>query len=69
MIEVEKKNSPIEIMQEKDDIERQKSNNKKDDIIMERTTRIEDKGKNPSAIEIMQKKLYVRKLKDKMIPL
>ena len=56
MIEVEKKNSPIEIMQEKDDIERQKSNNKKDDIIMERTTRIEDKGKNPSAIEIMQKK-------------
>ena len=36
---------------------------------MERTTRIEDKGKNPSAIEIMQKKLYVRKLKDKMIPL
>ena len=56
MIEVEKKNSPIEIMQEKDDIERQKSNNKKDDIIMERTTRIEDKGKNPSAIEIMQNK-------------
>ena len=56
MIEVEKKNSPIEIMQEKDDIERQKSNNKKDDIIMERTTRIEDKWKNPSAIEIMQNK-------------
>ena len=56
MIEVEKKNSPIKIMQEKDDIERQKSNNKKDDIIMERTTRIEDKGKNPSAIEIMQNK-------------
>ena len=56
MIEVEKKNSPIEIMQEKDDIERQKSNNKKDDIIMERTTRIEDKEKNPSAIEIMQNK-------------
>ena len=56
MIEVEKKNSPIEIMQEKDDIERQKSNNKKDDIIMERTICIEDKGKNPSAIEIMQNK-------------
>ena len=31
-------------MQEKDDIERQKSNNKKDGLIMERTTRIEDKG-------------------------
>ena len=56
MIEVEKKNSPIEIMQEKDDIERQKSNNKKDDIIMERTTRIEDKVNNNSAIEIMQNK-------------
>ena len=56
MIEVGKECCPIEIMQEKDDIERQKSNNKKDDIIMERTTRIEDKGKNPSAIEIMQNK-------------
>ena len=43
-------------MQEKDDIERQKSNNKKDGIIMERTICIEDKGKNPSAIEIMQNK-------------
>ena len=43
-------------MQEEDDIERQKSNNKKDDLIMERTTRIEDKGKNPSAIETIQKK-------------
>ena len=43
-MEVEKENSPIEIMQEKDDIERQKSNNKKDGLIMERTTRIEDKG-------------------------
>ena len=31
-------------MQEKDDIERQKSNNKKDGLIMERTTHIEDKG-------------------------
>ena len=31
-------------MQEKDDIERQKSNNKKDGLIMEITTRIEDKG-------------------------
>ena len=46
MIEVEKESSPIQIMQEKDDIERQKSNNKKYDliVIMERTTRIEDKG-------------------------
>ena len=43
MIEVEKESSPIQIMQEKDDIERQKSNNKKDGLIMERTTRIEDK--------------------------
>ena len=43
-------------MQEEDDIERQKSNNKKDDLIMERTTRIEDKEKNPSAIETIQKK-------------
>ena len=43
-------------MQEEDDIERQKSNNKKDGLIMERTTRIEDKGKNPSAIETIQKK-------------
>ena len=43
-------------MQEEYDIERQKSNNKKDGLIMERTTCIEDKGKNPSAIEIMQKK-------------
>ena len=56
MIEVGKKSSPIEIMQEEDDIERQKSNNKKDGLIMERTTRIEDKGKNPSAIETIQKK-------------
>ena len=31
-------------MQEKDDIERQKCNNKKDGLIMERTTHIEDKG-------------------------
>ena len=44
MIEVEKESSPIQIMQEKDDIERQKSNNKKDGLIIERTTRIEDKG-------------------------
>ena len=43
-------------MQEEYDIERQKSNNKKDGLIMERRTCIEDKGKNPSAIEIMQKK-------------
>ena len=34
MIEVE--SSLIEIMQEEDDIERQKSNNKKDDLIKER---------------------------------
>ena len=47
-------------MQEEDDIERQKSNNKKDDLIMERTTRIEDKGKNLSTIETIQKKnLYI----------
>ena len=51
-----KESSLIEIMQEEDDIERQKSNNKKDDLIMERTTRIEDKEKNPSAIETIQKK-------------
>ena len=44
MIEVEKESSPIEIMQEKDDIEKQKSNNKKDGLIMERTICIEDKG-------------------------
>ena len=44
MIEVEKESSPIQIMQEKYDIERQKSNNKKDGLIIERTTRIEDKG-------------------------
>ena len=43
-------------MQEEDDIERQENNNKKDGIVMERTTRIEAKGKNPSAIEIIQKK-------------
>ena len=41
-------------MQEEDDIERQENNNKKADIVMERTTRIEAKGKNPSAIEIIQ---------------
>ena len=56
MIEVEKKSSLIEIMQKEDDIERQKSNNKKDDLIMERTTCIENKGKNPNVIEIIQKK-------------
>ena len=56
MIEVEKERSPIEIMQEEDDIERQENNNKKDDIVMERTTCIGAKGKNPGAIEIMQKK-------------
>ena len=39
-----KESSPIEIMQKEDDIERQKSNNKKDDLIMERITHIEDKG-------------------------
>ena len=38
-----KESSPIEIMQKEDDIERQKSNNKKDDLIMERITHIEDK--------------------------
>ena len=51
MIEVGKKSSPIEIMQEEDEIERQKSNNKKDDLIMERATRIEDKGKNAMEIK------------------
>ena len=56
MIEAGKESSPIEIMQEEDDIERQKSNNKKDDLIMGKTTRIENKGKNPNAIEIIQKK-------------
>ena len=39
-----KESSPIEIMQKENDIERQKSNNKKDDLIMERITHIEDKG-------------------------
>ena len=43
-------------MQEEDDIERQKSNNKKGGLIMERTTCIKDKGKNPIAIETIQKK-------------
>ena len=43
MIEVEKERNPIEIMQEKDDIERQENNNKKDGIVMERTPRIESK--------------------------
>ena len=42
-------------MQEEDDIERQENNNKKDGIVMERTC-IKAKGKNPSAIEIIQKK-------------
>ena len=56
MIEVEKDSSSIKIMQEKDDIERQKSINKKDGLIMERTTRIENNRKNLSAIEIIQKK-------------
>ena len=41
---------------EKDDIEKQKSNNKKDDLIMEGTTCIEDKEKGNSAIEIIQEK-------------
>ena len=56
MIEVEKERSSIDIMQEEDDIERQENNNKKDGIVMERTTCIEAKGKNPSAIKIIQKK-------------
>ena len=56
MIDVEKERSPIEIMQEEDDIEIQENNNKKDCIVMERTTRIVAKGKSPSAIEIIQKK-------------
>ena len=43
-------------MQEEDDIERQESNNKKGGLIMERTTCIKDKGKNPIAIETIQKK-------------
>ena len=56
IIEVEKEKSPIEIIQEEDNLQRQENNNKKDDIVMERTTRIEVKEKNPSAIEIIQKK-------------
>ena len=56
MIEVEKEISPIEIMQEEDDVERQENNDKKDGIVMERKIYIEAKGKNPSAIEIIQKK-------------
>ena len=56
MIKVEKERSSIEIMQEEDDIERQENNNKKDGIVMEKTTCIKAKGKNPSAIEIIQKK-------------
>ena len=56
LIEVKKKSSPIEIIQEEDDIEKQKSNNKKYGLIMERTTRIEDKGMNPSATKTIQKK-------------
>ena len=56
LIEVEKESSPIEIIQEEDDIEKQKSNNKKYGLIMERTTRIEDKGMNPSATKTIQKK-------------
>ena len=38
-----KESSVIEIMQQKNDIERQKNNNKKDGIVMERTPRIESK--------------------------
>ena len=56
MIEVKEERSSTEIMQEEDDIERQKSNNKKGGLIMERTTCIKDKGKNPIAIETIQKK-------------
>ena len=48
---------------EKDDIERQKSNNKKDDLIMERTTCIEDKEKGNSAIEIIQEKNDIERQK------
>ena len=67
MIEVEKERSLMEIMREEDDIERQENNNKKDDIVMERTTCIGAKGKNPSAIEIMQKKNLdiIAKVKEK----
>ena len=43
-------------MQEEDNIQRQENNNKKDGIVMERITHIEAKGKNPSAIETIQKK-------------
>ena len=48
---------------EKDDIEREKSNNKKDGLIMERTTRIEDKEKGNSAIEIIQEEDDIEKQK------
>ena len=58
MIEVEKVRSSIEKMQEKDDIERQENNNRKDGIVMERTTHIETIQKNPSAI-IQNKKLDI----------
>ena len=58
MIEVEKVRSSIEIMQKKDDIERQENNNRKDSIVMERTTPIETIKKNPSAI-IQKNKLDI----------
>ena len=58
MIEVEKVRSSIEIMQKKDDIERQENNNRKDSIVMERTTPIETIQKNPSAI-IQKNKLDI----------
>ena len=58
MIEVEKVRSSIEKMQEKDDIERQENNNRKDGIVMERTTHIETIQKNPSAT-IQKKKLDI----------
>ena len=48
---------------EKDDIEREKSNNKKDGLIMERTTHIEDKEKGNSAIEIIQEEDDIEKQK------
>ena len=58
MIEVEKVRNSIEIMSEKDDIEGQENNNRKDGIVMETTTCIETIQKNPSAI-IQRKKLVI----------
>ena len=51
-----KESSAIEIMQQKNDIERQKNNNKKDGIVMERTPRIESKED-----DFMHKETYIVK--------